>query len=363
MRRSEHAWRGSEVPYFGAAVAHRDTPKIFLPFADREAVWAERVMAVLLGIGSILAGFAVVGALFVMSFVFGFMSSPDRTEIAAAIALGAAIAVVGLAFAVAAWRAAGVPMGLTVDHAGLEIAYRSFSRPMIVPRSAVRVVAIEDGRTRLRDRERFPVSGDLPDDVFVDALDNPSAGPLDDLDTARRSRLDPWPGVIWEKPNAPSHGPSYSHDDPGAPGWASGGARGPLLRSQPEGASLFNRSGSSLPFLRGDVLDVPNVALIFDEPLRMPKSAWWFDLLPSPSRVAAFYPRGRTTRGVLMHVRDPNPARAALVPWGVVREITADDVTEQGLLLAKPLTGRRAAVYSLLVAGPIVLSLIIRWLR
>ncbi len=362
MRRSEQAWRSSEVPYFGGPVA-RPSADPFLPFADREVVWAQRVMAVLLGIGSILAGFAAVGAVYVISFVFGFMSSPSRTEVAVGAAFGVAIAGAGVAIAVAAWRAAGRRSGLTVHSAGLQILYRSFARPMVIPRSAVRVVSFEDGRKHLRGRERFPVSGDLPDDVFVDALENPSAGPLDDLDTTRRGRIDPWPGVIWERPERTSHGPAYTHDDPDAAGWASRGARAPILGRWSDSAFLFNKSGSSLPFLRADALDVPNVAVVFNEPLRLPRSAWWYGLLPSLSRAAAFYPAGRSTRGVLMHVQDPDAAGRALASWGVVRDITADDVIEQGLLLAKPLMGWRAGVYALLIGGPILLNLIIRWLR
>jgi hypothetical protein len=102
---------------------------------------------------------------------------------------------------------------------------------------------------------------------------------------------------------------------------------------------------------------------VFNEALRLPRSAWWFGLLPSLSRAAAFYPAGRSTRGILMHVENPDAARRALAEWDVVREITADDVTEQGLLLAKPLLGWRAGVYALIVAGPILLNLIIRALR
>ena len=363
MRRSEQAWRGSEVPYFGPAPVRHQPGDVFLPFADGRVVWAERVFAVLIRLGSIIAGFAVVGAVYVFAFVFGFMSSPSRTEVAVGVVFGAVVAIVGVAIAVAVYRAAGVSSGLTVRPDGLQIVYRSFSRAMMVPRSAVRVVSIEDGPRRRWDRERFPVSGDLPDDVFVDALDNPSAGPLDDLDTTRRGRLTPWPGVIWERPDKPAHGPRYPHDDPNAEGWASGGTRPPILGRWADSAFLFNRSGSSLPFLRGDALDVPNVAVVFNDPLRLPRGAWWFGLLPSLSRTAAFHPASRMTRGILMHVENPDAARRALAAWGVVREITADDVTEEGLLLAKPLMGWRAGVYALIVAGPILLNLIIRALR
>jgi hypothetical protein len=359
MRRSEEVWRGSEVPFFGSYVARRD-PGMFLAFADRGSRSARRIAAILLAAGSVIAGVATTGFFFFAALILEFGTPPDGTDVGIAIALGAAVAVGGVAIAVAEYRRAGRPVGLTVHDDRLTIVYPSFARPLVVPRSAVRAIAIEAGSQSMRDRERFAVAGDVPDDAFVDALDVPSAGPLGDLDTARRWRIDPTPGVIWERPDTPAHGHGYAHDDPDRAGWASGGSTVPPARSRT--AFLFNKHGHSLPFLRSDVLDVPNVAVVFEDPIRIPRPSFWFEIAPRSPR-SVYYRGGRRARGVLLHVADPVTAERTLGRWGVVRQITAEDVTDEGLLLAKPLVGWRATAYAALVVGPIVLNLIIRWLR
>lgn len=360
MSRSEQVWQGSDVPYFGAPAGSRSgTGGTFLRFADRTSPTARRVAAVLFGVAAIVAGVAVTGILLFMALVLEFGSPPNGADLALALAFGAPVAIGGLILAVIAYRHAGAPTGMTVGAENLTIAYPSFSRPLVIPRTAVRAIAIDDGSDPLGDRERFPVRGDLPDDVFVDALDIPSAGLLGDLDSARRGRVDPTPGVIWERPETPSHGDPYRHDDPQRPGWAAGdSAPRPRFRR----GFLFNRHGHSVPFLRSDVTDVPNVAVVFLHPIRIPRPAWWSGIAPGSAR-AAHYRGGHEARGILVHVVDATAARRALEPWQVVREITAEDVTEQGLLLAKPLVGWRTAVFALLLFGPMIMGLVLRALR
>lgn len=319
-----------------------------------------RVGAVLLAIGSVVAGVAVVGVILFMALIFEFGSPPDGTDLAVAVALGAPIALGGIIIAIIEYRRAGTRSGVTIGSDRLTIAYPAFSRALVVPRALIRAIAIEETGTRSLARERFAVAGDLPADVFVDALDVPSAG-FGDLDTARRDRIDPTPAVIWERPDRRAYGMDDAHDDPDRAGWASGGSA-PPPPPPPRDAFLFSRQGHSLPFLRSDMLDVPNVAIVFREPIRLPRASWWFGFGPRSAR-SAFYRGGRETRGVLLNVGDPTGARMALESWDVVRPITAEDVIEQGLLLAKPLVGWRALAYALLIGGPALLSLIIRWLR
>lgn len=313
----------------------------------------------LFGVGAVVSGIAVFAVLWFAALILEFGSMPDGTDTAFALAFGAPLAIGGLIIAVIAFRHAGDPTGMTVTEDALTIAYQSFGRPLVVPRAAVRAVAIDEGSDPLHDRERFPVRGALPDDVFVDALDVPDAGLLGDLDTARRSRIDPTPGVIWERPETRAYGDAYGHDDPERAGWASGGSsRRPLFRR----GFLFNRHGHSVPYLRSDVVDMPNIAVVFRRPIRLPRPAWWSGIAPRFARSAS-YRGGREARGLLLRLADPAAVRAALEPWQVVREITAEDVTEQGLLLAKPLIGWRVAVFALLLLGPMVLGLILRALR
>lgn len=363
MRQSERAWHGSEVPYFGRYAAPRpEVParaETFFPFADHGARTAQRIMAVLIAVGSVLGGAALAGLMLVVSFVLSFGSPADGTDVLVAALLGGALAVGGVVSGILAYRQALRQSGMAVHDDGLAIRYPSFRRPMMVPRAAVRAVAFDDaGRLA---RERFPVAGDLPDDVFVDALDHPSAGPLEDLETARRGRTDPSPGVIWERPDLGARGSGYAHDNPDHAGWASAGAMPPMAVPQ-RSAFLFGRHGSSLPFLRSGALDMPNVAVLFHDRIRTPRPSLWFDLSPIMSRLALFR-GGRPTRGVLLHVTDPGAVAAAMAPWGIVREITAEDVTQEGLLLAKPLVGWRAAAYAAIVVGPVLLNLLLRALR
>lgn len=368
MAQSRRAWNHWDVPYFGRPVpatvpeaapdAAEPSPALFLPLADGGARARERVLSVLYGIGSVFAGAAVTGALLLASFVFSFGSPPETAEVLVASLMGAAVAVCGSVLAVLSYRHASRPRGVIVAEDRVEVAYRTFKRPLVVPRSAVRAVAIDDAPVVPFDKnQRFPIDGALPEHVFADALDNVAAGLWGDL--AGSSHGGPEAGVIWERPDARPG--AYPHDEPDRVGWASGGRTSdPAFRLR-EGY-LWSGDGSSLPFLRNGALDAPNVALLFHEPITTPRPSWWFDLLPTISR-CGLYRGGRKARGLLVRVREARAAGEAFAPWGVVRQIAARDVTEEGLLVAKPLAGWRAVAYTAVVTGPILVEVIIRILR
>jgi hypothetical protein len=293
----------------------------------------------------VLAGFILFGFLLFMKFILSFGGSATPAEMTFAKVAGGVVAVYGILIAVVTWRRAGRPMRLRVDGSRLAIDYRTFSGPFEVSRELVRVVALDPQPRRLfTNNKRFPIAGSVPSESFKDQLDNYPAGPWEDLDPERQGRRSN-PAVIWEDMGGDGRRPqgTYSHDEPEQAGWASGGS-GSLdaALASPNEAYLWSAHGSSLPFLRIGPGDVPNIAIIFHEPVRAPRTSWWFYLTPSFGG-RALVRGGRRMRGVMLAVRNPHAAREAFVRWGIVRQVTAADVVEEGLLVAKPLAGVRVS--------------------
>lgn len=337
-----------------------------IPLDDGGAKTAERVMSVFIGLAGLAGGLVLFGVLMIASFIFSFGSPPSRGDVTFAAGLGGFIAAVGVALAIMTWINAGRPSRVVVGGDALEIAYRPFAAPLAVTRAQVRVVAIDDQPMRpFRNNPRFPIEGALPEDVFADALDNAPLPPWEDLDPERHARRRLSPAAVWGRLHRrPDHDGSrgYSHDDPSSPGWASGGP-GSALPVAARRSYLWSSAGSSLPFLRIGPADVPNLAIIFNDTLATPRASWWFWLLPLNNRCAPGFRGGRAVRGLLMKVKDPRGAEAAFGRWGVVRPITSEDVLAEGLLVAKPLVGVRAAIYAVSMAGLIIVQLLLRHLR
>jgi len=370
----KQAWNDWDVPYFGgplpdarpdpapavAEIAPETSPAVVLELAGGGVRTGQRILALLIAIGAPLAGVAVTGFLLVISFVLSFGSPADGGEWVVAAALGGLVAIIGWLLAFVTYRDAGRLLRAKLDGGQIEITYNTFKAPFVVPRTSVRVVAVDAAPSRMfTNNKRFPIAGSVPPDMFADALDNLPAGPWDDLDPERRGKRYPSPEVIREDA-ATSH-VGYSHDDPDRKGWASATSGGPAL-APPREAYLWSAAGSSLPFLRVGPGDVPNVALVFDEPQRTPRPPWWFDLSPLHGRFH-YFRGGRRVRGLLLRVADPSAAEQAFARWGLLRQITADDVVEEGLLIAKPLAGRRAIAYAVMVIVPLLADLIFRHLR
>jgi len=349
---AKRAVASTNLPYFARFVPTRAVP--LMPFVESGSGTGDRFMAVLVIAGGVLGGIVVAGVLLASSFIFSFGSSPDGTQVAVAIISGIAVAGGGIVLGVLTYRYASRASGIAVADDHLEIVYKTFKRKLVVPRSAVRLVDIHDSSSPPRaGNARFPIEGALPDGVFADALDNYPAQPWDDLDPRRHP-------VPWDLPRR-ANPAGYSHDDPEVPGWASNGHAGAGSFGHRE-AYLWSGQGSSLPFLRCGPGDAPNVAVVFNTPQRSPRPPWWYDLLPARTRLARFR-GGRDVRGFLVRMRHPEAAAETFSRWGVVRRITAEDVLEEGLLVAKPLGAARGLVYTILVVGPLLLGLVTRLLR
>jgi hypothetical protein len=201
------------------------------------------------------------------------------------------------------------------------VRYPGFCTPLVIPREAVRVVAIDDEPSkRFQPNRRFPIQGTLPAESFADALDlneSPPWGP----NTGPRPRTFPLP----PSPEVPSQGYLYGPD------------------------------GSSLPFLKLNPEDVPNVALLFHEPLRTPRAPLGLGLTGATVVLAG----RRNVHGFLLRAAPAVAAATAFGAWGVVRPITAQDVVEEGLLVPKPLRGVRRVVWTATAAIPLIMKLLL----
>ena len=102
-----------------------------------------------------------------------------------------------------------------------------------------------------------------------------------------------------------------------------------------------------MPVARMNPEDVPNIAIIFNERVKMPGSPW--GILPP------FVYRGRRAKGLMIRSADPARVASLFAPWGVVRDVTSDDVLAQDLRVGKPLRGWRTWVYAVLVLIPLIL--------
>lgn len=357
---------GGQVPYFVTFRAKRPSARSrpvhqdarFFPFAGAGSASVERVWAVLIGAGSLVAGVLVAYAYLFLVFFISFMSGPKHSDVVFAKCLGVAVALCGVALAVVTWARAGRPIGVRIGSDRLEVWYPTFKRPLVVERAQVRLATVDDGLART---ERFPIEGALPDAVFKDALDNYPAGLWDDIDPERKKDA----GVIWEMPSRPvGRDDGYAHDDPERPGWASNGSHASHAPDpiRARAAFLWSGAGSSLPFLRMGAGDVPNLAIVFHDPHDAPRANWWFDLVPWHRRVP-FFRGGRKVRGLLLRVAGGSAAADAFEGWGVLRNVRADDVLAEGLFVAKPLAGLRLAAYALLFLAPVLIGIITRLSR
>ena len=171
------------------------------------------------------------------------------------------------------------PDALVVRHPGL------FKHPLVVPRDAIKATGIDPRPWRWRwvgNKGRFHLAGN--------AVAAPESVPP------------PPPGM--PPPAAPP-----VERKPELPEW------------------LFSVVGGS-PFpLLSNVDDVPNVAFVFTEPIRL--RAVRRGLRPFATKNPVHVPlQARQVRGVLVKLKDIDAAGNALSAWTTVRPLTADDVFE-----------------------------------
>lgn len=289
-----------------------------IAFADGSGRGRRITQVVLIAFGGIAAGMAFVLAAFLLQLLFLFLSEPfTRNEWMVIYAIGGAFALGGIVLAVVVYRLTNTPASLTIAPDRLLVRYPAFRSAFMVPRDAVRVISI-DARPALvfQNNKRFPVRGPVPGEAFKDALDNFPKMPWAPFDDA----LPIVPGMTGE------------HDP-----------------------HLFSADGTSLPVLRMNAEDVPNIAVIFDHPVQLPRRNPAVGFGPC----SLMYLGPRRVRGLMMRVSNTMAAEMLLEPWGVVREITADDVLTERLFLPKPLRGWRILVFAGLLLAMVVMRIVV----
>jgi hypothetical protein len=242
-----------------------------------------RTRAVMLGLGSIGMGMVLTIGLVLLQVMFTFLGGEVDTT--GPVVFGAVVAVIGVALAIVAWVKTPDRPSIVVEHDTLRLAYPGFSRPLIVPRGLVRLVAIDDRPlVMFQKNERFRVTGDLPDGVFADPLDRYGLGrPPVVYGTQGSAAIVPVQAGVDE----PSHAAGV--DEPLRDGWATIDSRPLPWSLQREEGWLYGPDGSALPFLRLSIAEVPNVAIVFGAPLVTP--ATLTDVLPHRR---SHHPTGRT---------------------------------------------------------------------
>jgi hypothetical protein len=276
-----------------------------------------RTMGVLTIVGGLVGGFAATFLFMILSAVFSMWGSSSSGDFAFAIGVGVFVAICGLTGGILRIVPWSKPSRITVAGDVMVLYYVGFRRPWSVSRAAIRVVAVDETPVQFfHNNKRFPVRGDLPPEAFADALDR-------------------YPVPPWDPDDRPPMFP---------PGFSGDGK---------DEAYLFSGDGVSLPVMKMNPEDVPNVAVILHEPMRTPQHPWGF--LPP-----FVFAGRRTVKGFMVRVREPGRARALFGSWNVVRDVTADDVLDEDLRVAKPLRGWRIPVYATIVLMPLLLRILFR---
>lgn len=222
---------------------------------------------------------------------------------------------------------------LRVNSAGLEIAYVGFNRPMFVPREMVRVVSVDE---MSGPGQRFPI---YPNGAVVRGTPETQRSPAPTGFSA--SSRDPYASPFGDSTTTSDKGPHEA-------GWAAplqtSQTQGPISNQPQKTEFLYSHMGprgaSGVPFLRLNHEDIPNVAIIFHQNISTPRAPIGVDF---PGYRA--YGGGRKVPGVMMTVVDAARAQAAFSDWKVVREVTSQDVFEEGLFRPRRVnTSIRAAL-------------------
>ncbi len=371
-----------------------------------QGMYHPKVQAIVFAIGAILAGLVawLIGAGIELMFsIWG--SKPTGLPAL----FGLIIAVPGVVVAIVAYHPEDARPHVQVGEGVASLALPGFRKPLIVSRENVRVVAIDPAPLQLfHNNKRFPISDPLPSEVFADALDRPYRDPWDpgnapgSYDASAPPVTPPmrahqplparWQPPIadivpgggqgseppaWLKaeaaalagdsppvpPGSPAASPAASpaenraephrdHPDD-QPGWAAAGSR-PAPPAAGIRGYLYSGDGSALPVSAANPADLPNVAIIFNHPVILPKRA----LRLSPWCSAIRTTRATRVAGLMVAARNPDDAAVEFGRWGVVRPVTADDVLDGQLRPPKPLTGWRAAIFALILLAPVVIKLL-----
>lgn len=319
-----------------------------------------RFRAVMTALGGIAAGLALWVLLLFMNLFALFMGTP--MSLRTMIILSVIPMVGGIVLAIATYNPDDARPRIEVGTEAASLYLSGFRKPLIVPRLNVRLVDIEYTKgVPFRKNYLFPITDPLPEAVFEDAVGRPVLNPWDPGEPKHPVPRDPVPLGQHAVPEWLDQMAKDGGNDPLArqaridapprpepaetePGWANVGGRNAPPEPRRRG-HLFTADGSALPFARTSPLDFPNVAMIFNTPVRLPKRTVYVFGCSLPFTTA------RSVAGVMVTAKRPEEAAGAFARWNVVRHVTADDVLEKGLRPPKPLKGMRGLLYAASALG------------
>lgn len=321
-----------------------------------------RVIAVLVALGGIAGALITWFAFTFLEAIFSIWGSSQRSSFPLISAI--VVFVVSQAIAAFLWTQKDLLVSkVTVNSDHLIVTLPEWRHPLMVPRSQVRLVAIDDRPLEpFRKNPRFPIDGMLPAEVFADALDrsanNPwePAPPVVPIDPVSAPPVSAQPVSV--APAAPSFGPAADPAETDA-GWATVGSRVP---APPPGRAgyLYSGDGSALPLFVYNEMDLPNVALLFTGDLALPSRSTKFGMMGYKRSIRSS--NARRARGMMVRARNEVQARQVFGAWGIVRNPHADEVLGAGLRPPKPLMGWRAAAYVAMFCAPLVIRAITKLL-
>lgn len=339
--------RAAPAPAAAPAPPPTVAPDGAIPLVPPRGMRSPKVIAVLFAVGGVFGGFVTWGAFTILEFILSFMSGTQSAMPAIA---GLTVAAVGLGMSVYFWtRGERETCVISVAPHAMTIALPEWSHPLVVPREAVKLIALDDRpMVPFTKNERFEIEGELPHAVFADALDRTGNNPWEPASSPVPYQL-PTVAPAPVDPSAPEPGERDA-------GWATIGSR-PVPEARGTHGYLYSGDGSALPLFLYNETDIPNTAIVFTRELQLPKRSPGFFLMQRRSLRSS---NARKARGLMLRARNGVQAHAALAPWGVVRAPHADDVLGAGLRPPKPLKGLRAVAFAAMMIVPIVLDLLMR---
>lgn len=350
---------GPAAPPPGTDPARAPGTQPVAPFGNRvelvppRGLRNSRIMAVIVAVGGIVLGLMAWGALAFIEMMFSIWGS-ERSN--APIYFGGGIAVLSFAYAAYLWtRVENLSAGITVNADRMIVSLPEWRHPLMVPRSQVRLIAIDDRPLiPFTKNERFPIDGELPGEVFADALDRSGSNPWEPKPSPVPSDPVPAPPMpsLHAAPPPPPDGYQPAESDAG---WASVGSRRPAPQAGRFG-HLYSGDGSALPLFVYNETDLPNLALVFTGDLPLPHRSMGFSIMGSRRSIRSS--KARRARGMMLRARNGAQARGVFDAWGIVRNPHADDVLGAGLRPPKPLMGWRLAAYAAMLLAPFIIRLI-----
>lgn len=335
------------VPSLGKAPGKMPGAVVELTHAKRTGAPALRLVLTLLF--SVAAGFAAAGLFWVFE-AFASIWGSSSPSFWLPVTMGLVVAGVGIAIAVWEYHTRHNVPRLVVGETMASVRLPGRARELMFTRDNVRLVTIDDEPVQLfHNNKRFPISGVIPQAAFADSLDRRSVlNPWDPGEPTNPVPRDPALRVVRPEPD------TQPHTQPDEPGWAAAASL-PIGEMLGRPGHLYTADGSTLPVFLSTAREIPNVAILFECAVKLPRTSM------GRGPFVRFDPRAtraKTALGIMVHAKHAAQVAAAFSAWGVVRQPTADDVLGKGLRPPKALVGWRIVIAVVIALVPLVLRML-----